>query len=295
MVEAMKQGVSDYILKPFKPEELMGKIRAALKMGAAPAAAPGVAPSPAPAKPGEPEAVPGRQFIDIMVVDDMENVGKRLRALIPQHITLASYTSAQSALSASRDTICRVILVDNEMPDVDSAALAGQLKATQPHAVVVAMLIKPPTDVTKELKDRGFDQVLFKPFSPEAIEDFTLQYFDRQELLVREDNLLKVSAFVGRQDRLERYFSRLGSLLAPALEHVAAACFEDAIVDLSKASVQGQQMPKLLIGVAEKATEVGLQVRLVGSPELKKVLSQFEETAGLQLYPSVSEARAAAA
>jgi hypothetical protein len=35
-------------------------------------------------------AAPGRQFADILVIDDMENVAKKLRGMLPPHITQMS-------------------------------------------------------------------------------------------------------------------------------------------------------------------------------------------------------------
>lgn len=307
--DAMKLGINDYILKPFKPEELMGKVKAALKytpaapnpaMGATAAPPENSTPSVSVASMGavsmsggEPgELAVGKQFIDVMVVDDMENVAKRLRQLLPAHVTLVGFTSAQSALVSARERMCRVMLIDTEMPDVDSSALAGQLRVLQPHAAIVALMLKTTNDVTKELKELGFSDALFKPFTPESIEDFTMQYFDRQELLVREDNLLKLGAFTGKADRMERYVTRLSTLFPAALEQVAAACFESAIIDLSEAGAAADRLPKLLLSVVEKANSVGLTVRLVGAPAVTKVLGSFEETRTLPLYASVREARA---
>ncbi len=308
VADAMKLGISDYILKPFKPEELMGKVKAALKYTpSAPNPAMGASAAPVDhgsssvsvasvgavsmsSEPGEPAV--GKQFIDVMVVDDMENVSKRLRQLLPPHVTLIGFTSAQSALVSARERMCRVMLVDTEMPDIDSSALAGQLRVLQPHAAIVALMLKTTNDVSKELKDLGFSDALFKPFTPESIEDFTMQYFDRQELLIREDNLLKLGAFTGKPERMERYVTRLGALFPAALEQVAAACFENAIIDLSEAGGAADRLPKLLLSVVEKANSVGLTVRLVGAPAVTKVLNSFEETRTLPLYASVREARA---
>src|SRR5262249_4051824 len=119
MVEVMKLGIDDYILKPFKAEELRAKIAKVLNVSAA-AAAPAAAPAaagvgaPAPAAVVVEVAAPtsGKQFIDVLVVDDMENVQKKLRSFLPPHLSLNGCSSAQSALSLCRERVYRVILID---------------------------------------------------------------------------------------------------------------------------------------------------------------------------------------
>ncbi|MFT3837016.1 MAG: response regulator [Myxococcaceae bacterium] len=304
LVDAMKAGIDDYILKPFKQEELLAKIRKSLKMGgaistpvaiAAPPPPPMAAPSPlgiVQADGGV--AAGGKKFIDVMVVDDMENVAKRLKSLMPTHVSSVGFTNAQSAVSSARDSVYRVILVDTDIPEVDSITLAQQLKTLQPHAMVVALVLKSAApNPGAEYKEKGFNDVLVKPFSPENIEDFVLKFFDRQELVAREDNLLRVSPCAGKADRLERYYTRLGALIAPAMDAIAAACFEDAVLDLTQLTMTPELAARLLLEMSKKASTVGLALRLIGSPDLTKLLHNFEETKNLKVFANVAEAKAA--
>jgi len=296
----MKSGITDYILKPFKPEELRNKILSVLQgaggaedvveasmPGGAPAA--GVATGPA-----APSREAGaKQFVDVMVVDDMENVHKRLRGMLPAHLTMNGFTSAQSALASAREKVYRVVIIDTEIPDVNSAVLAQQIKVLQPHAAFVALALRTSaTDQTKELKEQGFSDVIYKPFSQDHVDDFLVQYFDNQDFLTNEDNLLKVAPFVGKPERLERYFSRLAQLFPAVLNKVASACYEEVILDVASVPNQGDRLPKLLASVAGQAKEAGMSVSVVGTAEVQKVLLSFEETAGLRYFGSVQEARA---
>jgi DNA-binding response OmpR family regulator len=280
---AVKLGLTEYVMKPFKSEELVAKARAAVTRPGAWAP-----PTPhAPAGPGE-----GSQSVDVMVVDDMENVAKRLRALLPANITLADYPGADAALAACREKLFRVVLVDAQLPDVNPSALASQIKMLQPRAVIVAMIVKSPTSqaAAQKLKTQGFQDVMLKPFSSEAIEDFLGRYFVKPELVTRDDNLIKVQVgpYVGRPDV---YFSQLGALFPAALEQVASACFEDAIVDLSGVVIDPRQVVKLTTTLLRKAGDAGLKLRIVGTAELKRLLSGFEETRRIPIFPSVTEAR----
>ncbi len=297
---AMKAGINDYILKPFKPEELRNKILTVLQGGGGDedvvaASSPGGSPAAGVSSrqsqsPGEAAA---KQFIDVMLVDDMENVHKRMRGMLPQHLTLNAYTSAQSALAAARDRVYRVVIVDTEIPDVNSAVLAGQIKVLQPHAAFVALALRTANDQTKELKDQGFTDVLYKPFTQDTVDDFLGQYFDNNDFLISEDNVLKVAPFNGKPERLERYVTRLNQLFPEVLNKVAAACYEDIVIDFGGGAMPGDRLPKLLIGVSGLVKSMGMEMSVVASADAQKMLSGFEETKAIKVYGSLQEARAA--
>src|SRR6185369_1417464 len=242
---AMKSGITDYILKPFKPEELRNKILSVLqggggvedvvasdRPGGMPAA--GMVEAPAP-RDG------AKQFVDVMVVDDMENVHKRLRGMLPNHLTMNGFTSAQSALASAREKVYRVVLIDTEIPDVNSAVLAQQIKVLQPHAAFIALALRTATDASKELKEQGFGDVVYKPFTQDHVDDFLVQYFDNQDFLTSEDNLLRVAPFVGKPERLDRYYGRVAQLFPTVLNKVASACYESILLDLSNVPTQGER------------------------------------------------------
>jgi len=291
----MKIGIADYILKPFKPEELRAKVLSVLQgeggAGEVLAATSEQPAAPAPEPSARVEA--GKQFVDVLVVDDMENVHKKLRTMLPAHITLNGVTSAQAALQSCRQRVYRVTLVDTEIPDVDSAVLAQQLKVLQPHAAFVALALRTTNDVLGEVRAQGFDNVLFKPFSQDNVDDFIGQYFENLDLLTAEENVLKAAAFAGRADRMDKYYNRIGEAFAGAINKVAAACFEDLVLDVSAAPTTGDRLPKFLLSAAEQAKQVGMRFAVVGSPDLQKILNSYTETKELRFYPSVSEAQAA--
>ena len=298
---AMKSGITDYILKPFKPEELRNKILTVLQRGGeleevVSSAMPGGAPSAGVAAGAAPARDGAKQFVDVMVIDDMENVHKRLRGMLPGHLTMNGFASAQSALASAREKVYRVVIVDTDIPDVNSAVLAQQIKVLQPHAAFVALALRTSgTDPTKELKDQGFGDVLHKPFTQDHVDDFLVQYFDNQEFLTSEDNVLKAAPFVGKPERLDRYFGRLAQLFPPVLNKVASACYEEVILDLASVPTQGDRLPKLLVSVAGQAKEMGMTMSVIGTPEIQKVLASFEETRGMKYFGTIQDARAAAA
>lgn len=288
----MKSGITDYILKPFKPEELRNKILSVLQGGGE------AVPVPAATSGGSSRdgaEAGAKQFCDVLLVDDMENVHKRLRGMVPNHLTMNSFTSAQAALGSAREKVYRVSVIDTEIPDVNSVVLMQQIKVLQPHAAMVALALRTNApEQAKELKDQGFTDVLFKPFTQEQVEDFLGQYFDNQEFLSNEDNLLKVAPFVGKADRVDKYFTRVTQLVPAALTKVASACYEEVILDVASVPTQGDRLAKLLTSVARQAREVGMSISVVGPEEVQKALSGFEETRSIKYFGTVQEARAKA-
>jgi two-component system cell cycle response regulator len=287
----MKLGIEDYILKPFKPEELKAKVMKALKQG--PAAAPEPTVLAAIPTPEGSDTRASKQFIDILVVDDMENVQKKLRGLLPPHVTLNGAISAQAALTLCRERIYRVILIDIDIPDVNSSVLMNQLRTLQGHAAFLALSLQTSNDAGKEAKQNGFDDVFYKPFSRDGIEDFLLRYFDDQELVVSEDNLVRICAFKGKEDRLEKYYSRATQLVQKLIENIAAACFDEAIIDLAAVPLRPDRTPRFVMDVQNDARKVGLDVKLVATPDGCKLLHNFTETAKVAVWSSVAEAKAA--
>jgi DNA-binding response OmpR family regulator len=298
MVDVMKAGIEDYILKPFKPEELKAKVLKVLKLTGP--VGPAVVGGPAAAAPAASVSVgrtdpTGKQFFDILVIDDMENVHKKLKSLVPAHVSVAGAVSASAALTMCREKVFRVVFIDTDIPDVNSAALMNQLRTLQQHAAFLALPLRTTTDVQKEQQALGFDDVIYKPFDKDSIDDFLIRYFNDQELVVAEDNLVKVGPFTGKEDKADKYFSRVTKLLEESIEKMAAACFDDVVVDLSNAPAKPDKTPRLVLDIQREANKRGIGVKLVANSEISSLLKKFDETAKLVVSASVTEARARAA
>lgn len=296
MVDVMKSGIEDYILKPFKPEELKAKVLKVLKLtgpvGPPISGAASEAPTATMTSSGRMDPT-GKQFIDILVIDDMENVHKKLKTLVPPHVTIGTALSAAAALQLCREKVFRVVFVDSDIPDVNSAALMNQLRTLQQHAAFLALALRSANDLQKEMQALGFDDVIFKPFDKDSIDDFMIRYFNDQELVVAEDNVVKVGSFTGKEDRIEKYFSRVTKLLEETIEKLAAACFDEAIIDLSAAPLKSDRTPRLVIDLKKEALKRGIEMKLVAGAEVQALLKKFDETATMNVAHSVSEAKAA--
>lgn len=285
-------GVCDYVIKPFKPEQLRAKVIEALQsQGAVPdMAAPA---KPAPEKKKTAFQPAGKAFVDVLVIDDMDNVAKKFKGLLPEHVSFNSCVDRQSALNLCRERVYRTIVVDTEIPDVDSVELFRDLRILQPTAAFVALVMRTSSNPEEFVSNKGFDGFLVKPFDGAQVAEFLGAYFESLDVLSVDENVMKPSAYSGPAEGQDAFYKRLSSVAQEALEEAAAACYEDVILDLEQVPAS-QRLQKMLVRIAERSGEVGLTLRVVGGPEVDKLMKQLVETASIAVFSSVDEAKSAA-
>lgn len=285
----MKMGIQDYVLKPFKADELRVKVLKALKLPPGYTAAnPTGAAAPAEADDGK---------LTIMVIDDMENVHKKLRSMMPESVVLETCMTVQDGLSVARSKKFRLLLVDAEIQAGGPAALVKQLRLLQPNAGVWGMALRSGNNVSKEMRDAGFDEALLKPFAQDAIDSLIEQYSVKNEAyLMVKDDLIQVTAFAGKEDKLERYFGKLTADVKGVVQKLGEACFEKMVLDATHLPlVQPARVAQFLVDTFKTAQELGISVRLVASDELPRAMRGFQETKDVHCFSSIEQARSQAA
>jgi len=183
------------------------------------------------------------------------------------------------------------VLIDSDMPDVNTAALARSIRLLQPRAAFALLALRTTNNVRSEAQQMGFDQVLFKPFVPEDLEEFVSRYFDNRDLVSKQENVLRVEAFSGKEERLPGYFSRVTSLAARTVEEIAAACFAEVVFDATRMPLQPAKTAQLVLDLGQQARRMGVELRLVGSRELGSALMQYAETKDVPVFASVEAAQ----
>jgi len=285
----MKMGIQDYVLKPFKADELRAKVLKALKLPAGYTAAnPTGAAAPTVADDGK---------LSVMVIDDMENVHKKLRSMMPESAVLETCMTAQDGLSIARTKKFRLLLVDAEIQTGGPASLVKQLRLLQPNAGVWGMALRSGNNVSKEMRDAGFDEALLKPFAQDAIDSLIEQYSVKNEAsLVVKDDLIQVTAFSGKEDKLERYFGKLSADVKGVVQKLGEACFEKMVLDATNLPLlQPARVAQFLVDTFKIAQELGISVRLVASEELPRAMRGFQETKDVHCFSSIEQARSQAA
>jgi DNA-binding response OmpR family regulator len=285
----MKMGIQDYVLKPFKADELRGKVLKALKLPPGYTAA-----NPAGAAPA---AEGDDSKLTVLVIDDMENVHKKLRSMMPESVVLETSMTAQDGLAAARAKKFRLLLVDAEIQAGGPASLVKQLRLLQPNAGIWGMALRSGNNVSKEMRDTGFDEALLKPFAQDAIDGLIEQYSTKNETyLVAKDDLIQVTSFGGKEDKLERYFSKLTADVKAVVQKLGEACFEKMVLDATNLPLlQPARVAQFLVDTFKTATELGISVRLVASDDLPRAMRGFQETKDVHCFASIEQARSQAA
>jgi two-component system cell cycle response regulator len=289
----LKQGgICEYIVKPFKPEQLRAKVIEALQRnGTMPSLGNGANKAAANSNTGG-FAPSGKSFVDVLIVDDMDNVAKKLKSMLPERLSFNNCADKSSALTMCRERVYRAILVDTEIPDVDSVELLRELRILQPTAAFVALVLRTDKNPTTHVSSSGFSAYLSKPFDARQVEEFVGAYFESQDLLNVDGNILKPAAYSGPEAAADAYFKRLQGMTTTAIEEAAAACHDRVILDLGGLT-PSPKLQKFLVRVGTQCSESGLELRIVGGAELAKLLKQLVETAEIPVVDSIEAAKAA--
>lgn len=283
----MKQGgICEYIAKPFKPEQLRAKVVEALQRQGT------VVGESGSSEAGTSSGRPGKTAFDVLVVDDMENVAKRLRALLPERLTFDGCLDRATALTLCRDKTYRAVILDTDIPGVDTTELVRDLRILQPTATFVALLMRAAKNPHELATAAGFGAFLSKPFDPRQVEEFVGTYFETQDALVVDGNVLTPATYQGPESGQDNFHRKLLQMILDASQVAAAACYENLILDLS-AMPASSRAQKLLLRVANHCKEIGLPLRVVAGPDLAKLLKQLIETATIPVVDSVDAAKAA--
>ena len=274
VASVLKQGISDYILKPFQGDELKNKVRKILKIT-------------------ESSAQPStRTPVDVLIVDDIENVAKRMRTMLPERLTMEHALTSKATLALCREKIFKVILVDTDLPETDNATLVKQIRLLQPGCSLFLMPVRNAKNAEADAKAQGFDGIVSKPFDPEGVEVIVGKFAENQEILSHKENVITMAKFTSKEDKLERYFTKMMPMYEKAVEDAAAACFDFVVLDMTAAPPRPSRLPKLVMDFNERAVRVGLSLKITGTQEIKQILNTFTDTGSIPFFETIEQALA---
>ena len=267
----MQHGVLDYILKPCSPPDLKQKLEAALrtaydqklkraqeeanedtiaaaKVQAGGAAVPAAGSSraasgasqaaskstKAQAKARVVESAAAQdKSSSLLMIDDMKSVSRALRRHIDDSIRIGHATTQEAALNTCAKRDYKMIVIDMDIPRVDSIALGAELKKLQPKSKLVALYLADQKDPKAQAKTDGFDDALVKPFDAKEVTGLVEETFGAKDYVKLTDNVVTFVAIEdGDDSNPENVMSELRKQLMDKVKDVAAAaCFSSVILD----------------------------------------------------------------
>jgi DNA-binding response OmpR family regulator len=290
-----KLGIADYVHKALPPDAIRQKIVALL-----PALVSGVPETLAAEASMRLAAAAG----SVLLIDGAEVEHQRLRGLLPPAVALDACKTFNEGLARARSGSYRMLLIDSDAAVLNLGGLIAQTHVLQPEAVVVAAATLGRHDersaVKSSLDALGFDDVVFKPFVAAEVALLAQWYCTRWEDLVTvNDDLIEVSRLRCRKDQRERYLHELTARLEAAFRPVSDACFDRAILDLTRVEqISAAEAVELLSRLDGAARALGVALVVAVAPAVGAGLHEFQDSfEGDQFrwYSSAAAARASLA
>jgi len=280
----MKAGIVAYLHKSSPSGLLLEKIASVLPgagLDAAPPQAEAViaveAPTPNPHDPALDAAL-------VLVIGGLAGDHQRWRAQFPRGTRLDCCATVNDALARSRNGSYRLVLFDTDVAVLNLAGTVAQIHLLLPEAPVVAVATTGKTDdrrvVVDPLISVGFDDVLLRPCHTADVLRLVEQYCGTWDGLVSvREELVQVSGLRCRAHLRDRYVSELFSRLQAVIKPLSDACFEHAIIDLTRAD---QLLPvetaESLAKLRQVAEVFGINLLVAVSESMDAGLRSFAES-----------------
>jgi CheY-like chemotaxis protein len=264
LAELFKLGVSDYIAKPFRKEEVREKVERALsrRRVAAGSAARSVA------------ALTARPSRDLLVMSADAQLKAAFPSMVPATMTFLFADDGTSAVRYSRLFKFLALVVDPLLPGLEWRAIA----IIQPEALIFS--IGDPAGVPA-------DVVLPSPLvSAQPILDSLAA--DSGQLHVTKDNVVRIALGGGGPARSYR---RAADVLSEMIEKVAAAGAKGVIVDICALASGGDRLVQLVRQLADWTGEQGLRLLLVGTLAIKEEIASDPTAAGVPVFTELELAK----
>jgi len=273
VAEAIKSGVTDFVVKPFTSESLANRVRSALKYGASAMHAPAKPDSPNPLSRAPETHAHRRQRIILTVDDEPDNIEIVAEALKPQYTVKAAINGRIALKVATGQPPPDLILLDIMMPEMDGMEVLGKLKKNPRTAAIPVIFVtaKWTNDEVAAGLAAGADDYIVKPIQPTILKarietqlrlkdaadalreqlDLTVAHIRLQEdidRMVRHDIRNPLTAIIGYADELgeQGYLTPVQQELREKIEQAAFTVSELVNFSVELLRIErGEYQPKL--------------------------------------------------
>jgi two-component system cell cycle response regulator len=255
VVEIIKAGVSDYIVKPFSEEVLGEKIKKIL----------------------QPLAGAAVERVNILIVDNNDHDAKALLAALhsEHHVQIA--VTGEEALDRIMANKPRLILIDIGMPDTIRLQITERIKADglQGSSKLVALCMKTSLDEVSRASQKGFNGILLKPFTSEEVRSLVNNIIQTQTQFASRKGDIFILRYPSKEEiNLYAVFRQLLQGWQQWLTNLATLGTKKMVVDVAQAVNIGIDDLRFFRELATRAGDLGFKiVFVVGEPksfELKR-------------------------
>jgi len=280
----MKAGIVAYLHKASPPELLWEKIAAALPGASLGTPAPqthGVAAGEdAGGDPHDAASAPAT----VLMIGGLEADHQRWRAQFPPGTGLDGCVTVNDGLARSRKGAYRLVLFDTDVTLLNLAGTVAQIHLLLPEAPVVAIATLGKDEdrraVVDPLVKLGFDDVVLRSCQTADVLRLAEQYCGTWEGLVAvREELVEVSGMRCRAPLRERYVTELFTRLQAVIKPLSEACFEHAIIDLTRADrLPPVETAEFLAKLRDVAEVFGITLLVAVSESADEDLRSFAES-----------------
>jgi len=282
VLKIAKMGVRDYLIKPFKEEMLVDRVKRVIDL------------KPRGQDP-EPERSGGSDGLSILLVDDKPAIVEQIRkAFEGTSWKLQSCNTPAQAFEICNTAVPNAVLVSLSLPD-SGAFSAFQAIRTNPAAnatPIFGLSVKTATEEQARAQQAGFTGIITKPIDvahlkstiTAALNGGGSSYFETRSgaFLVKIPAVLTapLAAELAAQAR------------AKILEAVDSG-FDKVIVDMAQVTKADASVIKLGLCVSHLCAELSLKHRMIGSEAVAFECRNYQESKDWQFELNFKEALAA--
>ncbi|MBI1853910.1 MAG: response regulator [Planctomycetes bacterium] len=284
VVEILKLGVKDYILKPFDQKELYKKVNKILRLWE------GDAPPHATATDDDER---GADACKILVIDDKANVLQLVSDCLKDKHKVLTTTSGPEGITLALVEKPDIILLDLAMPEMDGFQVFQKLKANSKLADVrvVGMSIETQTDLHKRAKEMGFRRILIKPFTKKDLEDLLSAFARPVNPVTRTNDVCIVNVPDKKDPAARQFLQSLVGEINRSVEEMAEEGFSKLVINMGGVDDLEIDMVTRLLALVARAHQLKIRVKFVRPSERALgVLREFQETKQLGMIATLDDA-----
>jgi two-component system cell cycle response regulator len=284
VVEIIKLGVRDYIVKPFDRKELQRKVNRVLRLweGDGP-------PLPAAAAA---ESVPFDRP-KVLVIDDSANVLQSVIQALKGTCEVRTASNGPDGVAIAAEQRPDMILVDLAMPRMGGIEILRRLRSSPnpSGAVIIGLSIQTAIEEHAAAREAGYDGILTKPFTADELRALLPSPAGPSHFLTLQADVHVLSVPDRGDARLSPFLQFIASDSKARVRSMAEQAFSKLVIDLSKVSELDPDLLPELTALASEAQALKIRVRFVTpAPSAQPALARHEAARSLPMAPTLEAA-----